>query len=66
MCTSLTSSFDEVEISRIRVPVKYHKSESKIYYIIGVCSDIVKNLLYGLVSGLSDGGLLLSKFAECY
>ena len=64
MCARLTEIFADVEIIRIGTDDKEHVSGLMSEYIIRVCGDIIKKLLYCFVGGFSGGCLLLSRFSE--
>ena len=65
MCSILTTIFYDVDISRTRVTNKYHVADAVGDSIIGLCGDIIQELLYLFIVDFSGGGLLLSKVTEC-
>ena len=64
MCSRLTAIFADVDIICIGLAGKDHVSGAVGASIIGVCGDIIQELLYCFVVGVNGGGLLLSEFAE--
>ena len=64
MCSRLTAIFADVNIICIGLDGNDHVSGALGDSIIGVRGNIIQELLYCFVGGVSGGGLLLYEFAE--
>ena len=65
MSSSSIVSLADVDISRIGVAGKDHVAGSVGDSTIGVCGDIIQELLYPFVGGFGGRGSFLSEFYWC-